>query len=337
MRKLYALPTLLLPFAAQAQCPFTPTIEPAEVVLCPGESVELSTQAYDSYQWYADGQPIDGATDQTITMQPYAEVTVEATLDGCTEMSAPVIVDGWVFLLPFVAHAGDEPLFIDFEGTNQHCDGDTVLLIFSYPENIEWFRNGQLIPGATDDTLIVTSSGNYTASGAPEICPNFNQPLGLEIPFEFNPVIQPEVIMIDGQLCASPQGEAYQWFLNGAPFAGNTACVDLGSPGSYTVDVEYELDCSVVSAPYVSTGLAEPTGTTSPRLFPVPARDVVSVRWPATRAGDRWELVDAVGRRVLAGSQSGSPVDVIDLSTIQQGRYWLRTPGQVPMVMQVVK
>jgi len=337
MRILYTLPTLLLSLTANAQCPFTPTIEPDQVILCPGESVELSTQAYESYQWYADGQPIDGATAQTLTIQPYAEVTVEATLDGCTELSAPVIVDGWVFLLPFVAHAGDTALFIDFDGISNQCEGDTVLLIFSYTENIEWFRNGQNIPGANDDTLIVTTTGNYTATGAPSLCPNFIQPLGLEVPFVFNPVVQPEVAMVDGQLCASPEGETYQWYLNGAPFGTNTACIEATTPGSYTVDVTYEIDCSVTSAPYVSTGLGEATHHDVPQLFPVPAKDAITVRWPAPRAGDRWQLVDAVGRRVLEGTQSGAAVETIDLSGVQQGRYWLRSQGQLPMVMHVVK
>jgi hypothetical protein len=337
MKALSSFSAILIATSTWAQCPFTPTIEPGEVVLCPGENVELNTQEYDSYQWYADGVAIDGATTQTLTMEPYAEVTVEATLDGCTEMSAPVIVDGWVFLLPFVAHAGDEPLFIDFEGTSNQCDGDTVLLIFSYDENIEWFQNGQIIPGANDDTLIVTTTGNYTASGAPGLCPNFIQPLGLEIPFVFNPVIQPEVVLVDGQLCASPEGEAYQWYRNGEPFGSNTACIEATTAGSYTVDVTYEVDCSVTSAPYVSTGLDEAARLGVPQLYPVPAKDAVTVRWPAPRAGEPWELVDAVGRRVREGSQSGSAVEVIDLSGVQQGRYWLRAQGQLPLLMHVVK
>ena len=237
MRTTSTLFTLLLTFASIAQCPFTPTINPDAPILCPGESVVLSTQVYDAYQWYADGVAIDGAIGQTLIMQPYAEVTVAATLDGCTELSAPVIVDGWVFLLPFVVHAGDEPLFIDFEGNSYHCADDTVLLIFSYPENVQWTNNGQDIPGANSDTLVVTSSGNYSASGAPDICPNYVQSLGLQITVLFQPIIQPDIIPVDDQLCASPIGDAHQWYLNGEPLPGNAACIDGSAPGLYTVDV----------------------------------------------------------------------------------------------------
>lgn len=333
----YALPALLLPFSAAAQCPFTPTIEPDAPILCPGESVELNTQEYDAYQWYADGFPIDGATAQTLTMQPYAEVTVEATLDGCTEMSAPVIVDGWVFLLPFAMHAGDEPLFIDFDGVSNQCDGDSVLLIFSYDQNVQWTNNGVEIPGANDDTLLVVATGNYSATGAPETCPNYISSLGLEIPFLFHPVVQPTISMAGDQLCATPAGEAYQWYLNGSPLAGNTACIDLLSAGTYTVDVTYAIDCSTTSAPYLSTRIEEVASTQRPLAHPVPANDVVTITWPSTSGHDAWELIDAVGRRVLSGNKGRQLTETIDLSQIPEGHYWLRSGGTIPVVLQVVK
>lgn len=337
MKQLSALLLASLPIALSAQCPFTPTIAPATVILCPGESVELSTQEYDSYQWYADGQPIDGATAQTLTMQPYAEVTVEATLDGCTEESAPVIVDGWVFLLPFVMHAGAEPLFTDGNGVPHHCTGDTVLLIMSYSENVQWTRNGVEVPGGTDDTLMVMTEGVYTASGAPSTCPNYIQPLGVDIGIAFENTTQPVIAVDQEQLCATPLGDSYQWYLNGAPFAGNTACISATTPGSYTVDVSYDGMCSIPSMPFVTTSVAENAGADGILLFPVPARDAVNIQWPANATNTTWELMDALGRVVLQGSKGNGPVQLVDLSGVTQGRYWLRTNGHVPQVLQVVK
>jgi hypothetical protein len=54
-----------------------------------------------------------------------------------------------------------------------------------YTTSIQWTRNGQPIPGANDDTLLVTSSGDYCVSGAPEICPNFLQTLGVIMSYTF--------------------------------------------------------------------------------------------------------------------------------------------------------
>ncbi|HMC97050.1 MAG TPA: hypothetical protein VKG92_05340 [Flavobacteriales bacterium] len=113
----------LLPLAALlalqvvGQCPFDPTISPTEVILCPNGSQLLSTQTYDSWQWYKDGDLIPGATAQTYLVSNNdigSEFSVACTLAGCTEMSPAVLVDGWVFLLPYVIHGGDEPYQIGF-------------------------------------------------------------------------------------------------------------------------------------------------------------------------------------------------------------------------------
>jgi hypothetical protein len=44
-----------------------------------------------------------------------------------------------------------------------------------YDTNIQWYDNGNPIPGANNDTLFVTSAGSYTFSGAPSLCPNYIQ------------------------------------------------------------------------------------------------------------------------------------------------------------------
>lgn len=326
-----------VPLGLRAQCPFTPTVNPLNPILCPGESVELSTQVYDSYQWYVDGELVEGATGPTFNAQPYAEVSVEATLAGCTEMSSAAIVDGWVFLLPFVMHAGSEPLFIDGNGVSHHCMGDTVLLIMSYSENVQWTNGGVNVPGGTDDTLMVIQDGIYTASGAPGTCPNYIQQLGVDIEIAFENAIQPEILVDGEELCASPEGDAYQWYLNGAPLAGNTACITAAAEGSYTVDVTYDGQCSTPSLPYLSTNVGENTEADELRLFPIPAKDAVTIQWPANATNTTWDVMDALGRTVLKGNKGNGPVQRIDLSGVPQGRYWLRTNGRVPQVLQVVK
>ena len=335
MRTLAMLASSAFALALHAQCPFTPTIEPNAPILCPGEVALLSTQEYDAYQWFVDGAPVNGATTQTFSILPLAEVTVAATLDGCTELSAPVIVDGWVFLLPFVVHAGDEPLFIDGNGIAHHCEGDTALFIFSYPNNIQWFNDGTPIPGATDDTLKVTATGNYTAVGAPDVCPDFIQPLGLEIPVTFAPTVQPTILLLDGQLCASPFGDDHQWFLNGAPLPGNTSCIADQGPGAYTVEVTYQTGCSRPSEPFLVTGVDD-AAALRPTLFPVPANEVLTVQWQTTDEAIDWQLVDGLGRAVRTG-RSGQAAFTIDVAQLTPGTYWLRGTGHVPTPVQVLR
>lgn len=166
----------------RAQCPHNPTVTPTNVILCPGATDTLRTQVYDAYQWYRDGQLLAGDTLQyraVSTADAGSQFTVRARLNGCDELSPPVLVDGWMFLLPVVQTVGLRDTL---------CLGrDTLILVLMQPytTSIQWTRNGQPIPGANDDTLLVTTTGDYCVSGAPEICPNFLQTLGVIMSYTF--------------------------------------------------------------------------------------------------------------------------------------------------------
>lgn len=164
------------------QCSFDPTIT-GDTVICAGQESILSTQSFDAYQWYYryigtndPMQPIVGATSQTleITQDLYlAYVSVDATLNGCTERSPQVLIDLYSFLPATVMSTGQ--FYIDSDGQMNLCPGDTIwqILQLPYTININWFNNDVLIPGAHDDTLVVTAPGSFFAEGSPELCPDY--------------------------------------------------------------------------------------------------------------------------------------------------------------------
>jgi|GEM_PF-304937 len=144
-------------------CPFTPTVTPEELVLCPGDSGTLSTQLYDAYQWYEYLNSIPSATGQSLVVSANNMYYVDATLDGCTERSSPaqVSIANNVSLWSIVP-AGK------LLGEDSACLGDTVALtvVFNKPPGandslIDWYFNGELIAGYHNDTLPVTRSGIY--------------------------------------------------------------------------------------------------------------------------------------------------------------------------------
>lgn len=190
MKKTYALITLLyISTFAFGQAAFgppppcaNPTITPNNLILCPNTSDTLFTEVWDSYQWYKDGTLIPNATNQYYVVSAFNDggsmFSVEATLNTCSQMSEGVLVDGWAFLSPTVITEGLSDTL---------CIGDTLLLIMGLPYDtlIQWTRNTIPIPGATNDTLIVTTAGSYSVSGAPSICPGYVQNLGLELIYTF--------------------------------------------------------------------------------------------------------------------------------------------------------
>lgn len=173
-----------------AQCIFDPTVT-GDPLVCPEGSTTLATQQYDSYQWYRRDfplgapQPISGATAQTLTVD-YNEtpvyISVEATLGGCTEKSPEVLADGLAFLPVVVATEGE--FEVGPNGEQVICAGDTIyqIILQPYTINIQWYDGANEIPGATNDTLVVTQPGNYWVTGSPEQCPGYTAGLGLQIP-----------------------------------------------------------------------------------------------------------------------------------------------------------
>ena len=173
-----------------AQCAFDPSVT-GDPLVCPESSVTLGTQSYDSYQWYSRAfpngaaQPIAGATDSTLVVdysQTPVYIFVSATKSGCTENSPEVLIDGLAFLPVTVASEGD--FEISPNGEQIICEGDTILqlLLLPYTQNIQWYNGNDPIPGANNDTLVVTEPGNYWVTASPESCPAYNASLGVQIP-----------------------------------------------------------------------------------------------------------------------------------------------------------
>ncbi|MCC7506719.1 MAG: T9SS type A sorting domain-containing protein [Saprospiraceae bacterium] len=174
---------------AGAQCAFTPAVS-GNTLLCPLSTTTLSTETYDAYQWYSrafpngTSQPIPGATGPTLQVSaddvPFY-VSVSATLNGCTEQSAEVLVDGLAFLPVTVLSDG----FFDVgpEGEMIICQNQPAFLIAlpPYTTNFTWYNGPNPIPGANDDTLKLSGPGEYWLTASPGECPNFVDALGVQI------------------------------------------------------------------------------------------------------------------------------------------------------------
>jgi hypothetical protein len=311
MRPLFLLAALTTAVQLQAQCNFTPTIDPPYLMMCPLTTDTLTTQVYDSYQWYKDGVAIPGANAQSLVVDYYSSVTfdfsVEVSLDGCTAHSDSTHVNGWAFIAPSVFATGATPHEIENDGTPHYCQGDTVLLTLSAPyfANITWFKDGVPIPGATAPTLTITTTGSYYAQAAPDVCPDLLTGLDLEVDMIFEPAVQPTLTTLFGGLCANLAATSYEWSLNGVVIPGvNTACIEPTVAGDYTVRVLPAGPCDQPSEPfyYLITGVGAEGSAQPWSLRTAPADDALTVHWTgALEPGATWRIVDLQGRTVRSG------------------------------------
>ncbi|MEO6168097.1 MAG: T9SS type A sorting domain-containing protein [Chitinophagales bacterium] len=271
--------------SAWAQCTFTPTVLPSQPILCPNATDTLWTQEYEAYQWYKGSNPIAGATNQfyIVTQDDVLkQFKVAATLEGCTENSASVLVDGWVFLLPYVIQSGDMGTFDPNTQSFVLCPGDTMILEMGQPytENVQWFDNGVPIPGANGTIYYITESGSYTSCGAPSVCPDYQDCMLIPIDVLFSSTAQP-VITLTNDTLFSTGATSYQWFLNGNIIPGATSIFYVPIiPGSYTVAIADTYGCGILSDPFSFIGTGTSIISKTPFLFsifPNPAHDFLTL------------------------------------------------------------
>jgi hypothetical protein len=219
-------------------------------------------------------------------------------------------------------HGGDEPYQVDGTGS-RFCQGDTLLLVIGGPYlPLTWTNGGVTLPNETNDTLIVTTNGSYSATVAMGVCPEVTMGVGVDVAVTFTANAQAVIVEDDGQLCAQPLGISYTWYLDDEELTGaTTPCITPVGAGAYTVLVDQSGPCEMPSAPFIATGVEEPEASFF-SVWPVPANDRVSISWPmgSTPRG-AWQVLDMTGRTVRQGRFTDVGRLDLDVRALTIGRY----------------
>jgi hypothetical protein len=125
--------------------------------------VTLISSSASGNQWYLDGNPITGETDQVYIATASGNYTVAVTTsDGCASgPSAPTTIT-----------VNPTPWRRRFTpgGPTSFCAGGSVTLKSNSDHGNQWYLDGNPISGATSPTYIATASGNYTDTVMASAC-----------------------------------------------------------------------------------------------------------------------------------------------------------------------
>ncbi|MBS1656459.1 MAG: PKD domain-containing protein [Bacteroidetes bacterium] len=218
--------------------------------ICDGSSVELSAtpSGEAAYQWWKDGSPIDGATNETYSAGEAGNYSVMVTSAfGCSGTS-----DGLEVSVNAAPSASVTP-----SGAVAVCDGSSQTFTANDGNDLtyQWLKNGNPIPGADGISLTTGDAGNYSvivtnATGCSAVSANS------ELVVNANPVAGVSAggatTFCDGssvELTASPADAAsYQWWKDGAPINGATGQTFVATAaGSYAVNVSSSAGCTGTS------------------------------------------------------------------------------------------
>ncbi len=234
-------------------------------------------------------------------------------------------------------------------GQTTLCEGDSAVIIAPQaPAGLgyRWFRDGQLIPGASEDNLIVDEPGAYQLAYVDQSGCESPKSNVLNIVFETTSGQPP--IQVQGNELSVPDLDnfiAYQWFLNGQPIQGaNGSTYTALESGNYTVEAVTLAGCTVVWAPVnvVVSRAVERFGLQRFTVTPNPVSGMLRIDVQVENAAYlSLRLMDASGRTVwftrdrMAGSWTGE----VDMSGFPSGVYALvlQRGKQVLTSRQVVK
>lgn len=336
-----------------AQCDFTATISPDNLILCPQGTGELnltiSPATYDSVKWFKwlsfgsfEAEEIPGWENSLVVNlnqfdhSGYSFFAL-VYLGNCNKYSDTVLVDGYIFLPPVVMHGGSAEL-------NQNgvwevaCGQDATLeLMQPYTNSIVWYRNGVPIPDENTQVLNISQSGLYTVSGAPALCPDLISFLGLELEYVVLPNPDLSISLSGNQLTASA-GNAWQWYLNGVEIPGATEQVYSAiTEGYYQVEASFDANCIVLSDSFqVNTTDIVPSIRHELKLGPNPCNDLLRIEGEAIIQNVFYEIISIDGQLMAKGRFMQNALNV---SSLPSGQYALRLiEGNLdPVVLRFTK
>jgi hypothetical protein len=127
------------------EAPAKPTITPlTPLATCATTPVVLQTNATSTIQWFRNGAAIPGATATQLTVTKSGSYTVQQTECVCpSPRSDSVLVE--------ITPAGAPDIWYGTDGK----------LHTNLTQDIQWYRNGKVIPGATASSVALDAEGTY--------------------------------------------------------------------------------------------------------------------------------------------------------------------------------
>lgn len=201
---------------------------------CKGDQVVLTSSAATVYQWYLNGNPIQGANSRSYTATVTGDYTVAVTTgSGCSNESEITTVTVFVSDQPVISPSG--PITV--------CSNLSTPLVSSYADGNQWYLDGVLIPGENNDTLFATDAGTYYVKVTINGCTDSSETVDvIEIPAPAKPDITPasDTANCFGTVMqlSTTATESKQWFRNGQPIQGaSNSSLLISNSGLYQVRV----------------------------------------------------------------------------------------------------
>jgi hypothetical protein len=256
----------------------TPVIRAlGDTTLCQGNSVRLNTASVTGvvYTWLRNGTVIPGASDTLYVAKAAGNYAVRLYNVCNGDSVSSRIVSITVLNIP------DTPT-VSVSGPLSFCNGGSVTLTSSSAGNYQWYRDGEFIAGATEQSYIAMQSGNYRIYTSNSCSTTASVPVSVTVSSSPAVLTTPVIRAVgDTTFCqgnsvrlntASVTGVVYKWLHNATviPGANDTSYV-ANVAGNYLVRLYNACNTDSVSS-----------RTLSVTILNIPDTPRVSVSGPLT-------------------------------------------------------
>ena len=303
----------------------------SSTTFCQGGSVILnaSSGSGNTYEWYKDGNIINGSTGSSYSANQSGNYTVKVINGSCNATSNATIVT-----------INPNPLAtITPQSTTTFCQGGSVILNGStgIGYNYEWYKDGNIINGANTNFYIANQSGSYTVKVIDGSC-NLVSSVTI-VTVNSNPIVNLSLANFihlketSVTLMGSPSGGTYSGpGVFGSTFNSTNAGLGkkviyynytslAGCSGSATaITTVYDTTaCSTFDTLFINVtvvGLTAPNNLGTLKIWPNPANDhiIIDNGNIAILSGYKVKIESILGQEVFKSSINQQQFSV-DLST----------------------
>jgi hypothetical protein len=298
------------------------------LAICNNDSLILGTYfSYTeplAYQWYLNGNIINGATsaDYTTSMAGVYKVTVAElgcsnTSSNLTATTIPAPTDTLLSYAQSIICPG---------GAGVILTGGTA----GNPESYLWYRNGVPLQSATAASYLAQAIGTYTLkiTNTGNGCSSFSHAASITAGITPDPVIA--FIWPSFKTGAFSH---YQWYYSNVPIVAATlATYTPAQTGVYKVLVTDGNGCTGMSANYyfAYSSVNTPSTSSDINIFPNPANNIVYINAPIAVNANLYTMD---GRLV----RSGNSIKQLDVSGLASGVYLIAISDENNRVVKMDK
>ncbi|MCX6206741.1 MAG: gliding motility-associated C-terminal domain-containing protein [Bacteroidetes bacterium] len=293
--------------------PTTPTIVADKQSICVGDTATLTSSNASGNQWYKDGSIINAATLATLKATAAGSYTVKTTSAAACASAMSVASSIIVNVIPAVPNISADKL--------SFCSGDFATLTSSSTNGNQWYKDGNLITGATLSTYKAIVTGNYALKVSSSTVCTSAMSAGFLI--TANPTPSTPVIVADGntKICKDdsrnltvslPANTTAQWYKNGTAITGATSAIlAVTDAGTYTNKISAGV-CGSANSNAVTIEVVCKTSIMMPDVFTPNGdgyNDKVYAIIPGLQYLRTFEIYNRVGNMVFSTTDTGKGWD----------------------------